>query len=74
MEKFYSVWKKFRTTVQLKESHKNKLTQLKEDHKVLNEVSREACPRAGLTTGYRAAPRRGPAVPRLPGRFRYGRR
>ena len=42
MEKFYSVWKKFRTTVQLKESHKNKLTQLKEDHKVLNEVSREA--------------------------------
>ena len=41
---------------------------------IYNEVSREACPRAGLTTGYRAAPRRGPAVPRLPGRFRYGRR
>ena len=42
MEKFYSAWKKFRTTEQLKESYKNKLVQLEKDRKVLNEVSREA--------------------------------
>jgi murein DD-endopeptidase MepM/ murein hydrolase activator NlpD len=42
MEKFYSAWKKFRTTEQLKESYKNKLVQLEKDRKVLNEVSLEA--------------------------------